>query len=99
MQKVRYEIDPHNRLIVNKTGKDRALPEFRKVIDGEFRADKDNNLSYHVKSPFLEGEDIPHQIKIKGNWSLADNHNLRLSLDKSGRKTFGDEITLQREII
>ena len=44
MQKIRYEIDPHNRLV-------RRLPRFRKVIDGKFKIDKKNTLIYHVKAP------------------------------------------------
>src|SRR3989338_10351638 len=99
MQKIRYEVDPHNRLVLDKSGGKSDLTKFRKVLDGQFKTDEFNNLSYHVKSPLSEGEDIPHQIKLKGVWSLADDHALRLTLDKWGRETFGDQITLQGEIV
>lgn len=99
MQKVRYELDPHNRLVLDKSGGKSDLPKFRKVLDGQFKTDQDNNLSYHIKAPLSEGENIPHQIKLKGEWSLTDNHELRLTLDKQGRETFGDQITLQGEIL
>lgn len=99
MQKARYEVDPHNRLVVAGSGERSDLPRFRKVLDGQFKIDKDNNLSYHVKSPLSEEEDIPHQIKLKGEWSLTDDHNLRLALDKWGRSTFGDQLTLQGDIV
>jgi hypothetical protein len=112
-QKVRYEIDPHNRLISDITGGKGGLNKFRKVLDGRFRIDENNNLSYHIKSPhhsvlrtsgagqalLVEDDRIPHQIKLKGEWSLTDNHDLRLTLDKWGRATFGDQITLQGEIL
>lgn len=92
MQKTRYELDPYNRFVS-------YLPKFRKVIDGRFKLDKNNSLSYHVKAPFPEDETIPHQLRIKGSWSLDDEHNLRLAIDKSGRETFGDALTIQGEII
>ena len=99
MQKVRYETDPYNRLVVNGSGKKSGLTKFRKVLDGRFKTDKHNNLTYHVKAPLSNGEKIPHQIKLKGEWELTDDHNLRLLLDKSGRETFGDQITLQGDIV
>ena len=99
MEKIRYEIDPYNRLILDGSESRSDLPKFRQVIDGQFKIDEDNNLSYRVKSPFSENENIPNQIKLKGEWSLTDNHELRLTLDKEGRETFGDKITLQGEIL
>jgi hypothetical protein len=46
MQKVRYEIDPHNRLVVKEAGKKTKLPRFRQVLDGHFKVAKDNTLIY-----------------------------------------------------
>lgn len=68
-------------------------------MSGRFKTDKNNELSYHVKSPLSQNEEIPHQIRLRGNWSLTDNHDLRLTLDKESRQTFGDQITLQGEIL
>ncbi len=99
MQKVRYEIDPHNRLILDGSGTRSGLPKFRRVLDGRFKTDENNNLSYHVNAPVSGEEDIPHQIELKGEWSLTDDHELRLTLNKWGRETFGDQITLQGEIL
>jgi hypothetical protein len=99
MQKVRYELDPYNRLVLTGTGAKSGLPKFRQVLDGKFKTDEDNNLSYHVKSPLSQGDSIPNQIKLSGEWSLTDDHELRLTLDKSARETFGDRITLQGEIL
>ncbi len=99
MQKLRYEIDPHNRLIVSETGRKAPLSRFRKVLDGRFKVDKNNILSYHIKTPVPRDVNIPHQVKLKGKWLLTGNHDLRLTLDKWGRQTFGDRLTLQGDII
>ena len=99
MQKLRYEIDPHNRLIVSEAGRKAPLSRFRKVLDGRFKVDKNNILSYHIKAPVPRDVNIPHQVKLKGKWSLTGNHDLRLTLDKWGRQTFGDRLTLQGDII
>lgn len=99
MKKIQYEIDPYNRLVIGGSGKKSDLPKFRQVIDGRFKLDKNNNLSYRVKAPLPEDEKIPHQIKLRGEWSLTDDHELRLTLDGQGRQTFGDQITLQGEIL
>lgn len=99
MKKVRYEVDPHNRLVIEKTGRKTRLSRYRRVINGIFKIDKKNRLIYHVKSPIPDGIDIPHQIKLKGRWSLTDDHNLRLTFDKWKRETFGDRLTLQGHII
>ena len=87
-----YEIDPHNRLVA-------GLPRFRKVINGRFRLDKKNALSYHVKAPVPYGHSVPHQVKFRGKWSLTRAHDLRLTLDKWARRTFGDMLTLKGDII
>lgn len=99
MEKIRYEIDPFNRLVIDGPGDESGLPMFRKVLDGSFKVDKDNNLSYHIKSPLSSDEHLPTQIRIKGSWSLTDNYDLRLTVDKASRETFGDKIILQGEIL
>ena len=99
MKKVQYEIDPYKRIVIGGSGKKSDLPKFRQVIDGRFKLDENNNLSYRVKAPLSEDENVPHQIKLKGEWSLTDDHELRLTLDGQGRQTFGDQITLQGEIL
>lgn len=93
MQKIRYELDPYNRLVRS------GLHKFRQVLDGRFRTDDNNELSYHIKAPLSGAEKIPHQLRLKGAWSLTDDHTLRLTLDKSGRETFGDKLTLEGDIV
>lgn len=90
MKKIKYEIDPHNRL---------TIPYLRKVLDGRFKTDKNNTLIYHIKAPVLKGVKIPHQVKLQGKWSLTKDHNLLLTLDKWARQTFGDKLTLKGDII
>lgn len=95
MEKVRYEFDPHNRLVVTKT----SLRGVRKVLDGQFKISDHNTLIYHVKAPAPADIKAPHQVKLRGTWSLTKDHQLRLTLDKWRRQTFGDQLTLQGEII
>lgn len=99
MDKIRYEIDPHNRLVIKESGEKSKLPRFRRVLDGRFKAGRDNILTYHVKSPTPAGVSSPHQVKLRGRWSLTKDHDLRLTLDKWQRQTFGDQLTLQGELI
>jgi len=98
MEKTRYEIDPHNRLVINGSGGKGSLPRFRRVIDGRFKTDENNDLTYLIRTPLPEDARMPYQVKLRGEWSLTDDYNLRLTLDKSGRETFGDQITLQGNI-
>ena len=97
-QKIRYEPDPYNRLVLT-SGNKSGFRKFRKVLDGRFKTDKNNELSYHIKSPLSKSESIPHQLKLRGRWSLTGTHDLRLTLNKEGRETFGDQLTLQGNII
>ena len=96
-EKIRYEIDPHNRLISTKTGKESNLPNFRTVIDGKFKLDKNNQLSYHLKQS--QSSDTPQQIKLKGKWALDKDHNLAFALDKWGNQIAGNKLTLKTELI
>ncbi len=97
---IRYEVDPYNRLVADDSkNPSLTLPRFRKVLDGRFGADEHNNLTYNIKSPLSEDESIPNQIRLRGSWSLTDDHDLRLTLDKEYRKTFGDKIILEGEIL
>ncbi len=91
MEKIRYEVDPHNRLTRLGPGR------FRQVIDGEFKLDDDNNLCYHVKKS--DNIDIPQQIKFSGGWSLDKGHNLILTLDKWNNQVEGNKLVLKSELL
>ena len=99
MTRVKYEVDPHNRLIIKKTGKRTRVERFRQVLDGKFRVSADNSLTYHIKAPTREGVGAPHQVKLKGKWLLDKNHNLEFTLDKVRSQVSGDKLTLQGEIL
>ncbi|MFA6320535.1 MAG: hypothetical protein WCY36_01620 [Candidatus Omnitrophota bacterium] len=99
MQKTYYETDPFNRLVINNSGTKSGLQKFRKILDGRFCIDGNNNLSYRIKSPLDGSENIPHQFRLDGSWSLGDNHELKFTLDKEGRRTFGDQLTIQGRIL
>ncbi len=96
-EKIRYEIDPHNRLIYEKTGEESQASTFRTVLDGNFEIDSNNYVTYHVKKS--QASDIPQQIKLKGRWSLNKDHNLVLTLDKWGNQIAGDKLIIEGELI
>ena len=99
---IKYEIDPHNRLIVEETGRRLPISRYRRTLAGRFKIGKDNTLVYHVKSP-IDGTvpdiSFPHQVRLKGRWSLNNNHDLVLTLNKWRRQRPGDELTLQGELL
>ena len=98
-EKLRYEVDPHNRLIIRPSGKKSRLTYFRRVLDGRFKTGPGNTLLYHIKAPMGEDFKTPHQVKLKGKWSLNKEHDLVLTLDNWRRQTLGDELTLRGEIV
>lgn len=102
MQKLKYEVDPHNRLVVQETGTRLPLTRFRRVFDGKFKTGPNNSLIYHIKAPMygmMPERKAPHQVKLRGKWSLNKNHDLVLTLDKWRRQRVGDELTLQGQIV
>ena len=96
-EKIRYEIDPHNRLIYEKSQEKSEVPRFRTVLDGEFEIDENNCVTYHVKKSQVS--DIPQQVKLRGKWALDDEHNLVLTLDKWGNQIAGNKLTVESELI
>jgi hypothetical protein len=96
-EKLRYEVDPHNRLVCEKTGKESEVPGFRTVLDGEFEIDENNNVTYHVKKS--QASEVPQQVKLRGKWALDNEHNLVLTLDKWGNQIAGNKLTVESELI
>ncbi len=99
MQKIFYEVDPFNRLIIKSDGKRGGLKKFRRTLEGRFKVGESNTLSYIIRAPLSEDERIPHKVKLDGSWSLGNDHELRFTLDKEGRRTFGDQIMIRGQII
>lgn len=98
MEKIRYEVDPHNRLVVKKSPSGRGLPRFRNVLDGRFKVGRYNTLTYHSKPPSGGDDAATRQIKLQGTWRLSPNHELVLTLD-AWRYGTKDELTLRGDII
>jgi hypothetical protein len=88
--KIRYEVDPFNRLVKDTAG-------LRRVLDGEFKIGRGNSLSYLVKSSL--GSGAPQELKLRGKWSLNKEHNLVFTLDKENTQVSGSKLTLRGEII
>ncbi len=94
-EKIEYEVDPQNRLVLKKSGQRSNVAKFRKVLDGRFAIDEKNALSYHVDVP-ADSED-PKTIKLSGVWALDQNHNLNLVLDQSDQQIDGKKLTISGE--
>lgn len=100
--KIKYEVDPHNRLIAKISQRPSAMPQFRYVIDGEFKTGHFNTLIYHVKSPYSDAPvelGLPYQVKLAGRWSMTRDHELKLTFDKCQLEGFRNDIVLKGEII
>lgn len=89
--KLKYEIDPHNRLTA------RGPYRYRHVYDGVFKISEENALEYHIRQS--DNEPVPQQIKFSGAWSLDENHDLVLTLDKWNNQVAGNKLVLATEIV
>ncbi len=90
MPKLRYEIDPHNRLTAQGPYK------YRHVYDGQFKLEEGHKLSYHIKQA---GAKTPQQVKFSGQWALNEKHHLVLTLDKWGEQIAGNKLVINTEIV
>ena len=97
MDRVVYEVDPFNRLIVKGAGRPSRVKRFRQVVYGRFVSDRKNNLSYEVNKS--AGIDIPQKIGFSGRYSLDKDHNLVFTLDKWNNQCEGNRLTLKTKII
>lgn len=99
MIKTRYEIDPDNRLVVIGTDRKTSLPLYRKVVDGRFKLSSDNSLSYLVKSPHGLPSGVPNIIKLRGDWALTKDHDLKLTVERSEDTARRGELVISGSII
>ena len=95
-EKVIYEVDPHNRLVV-KSPDGYGVRKFRQVYDGYFYPDEKNSLYFHIKKS--EGIDTPEEVKFSGSWALNDNHDLVFTLDKWNNQVEGNALAIKGDII
>jgi len=96
-EKISYEIDPHNRLIVKKTGKVSRVAGYRKILDGRFKIGKDNSLIYHIKKS--SQIDVPQQIKLSGSYSLKNDKNLVFTLNKWNNQVQGNKFIIKGRLL
>ena len=90
-ERVKYEIDPHNRLI-------RLGPSgLREVLEGRFKTTNRNQLVYRVRRPV--GKGMPQQIRFKGRWGFAKDNRLVLTLDKWYYQIAGNKLTFKTQLI
>jgi hypothetical protein len=89
--KLKYEIDPHNRLTAQ------GPYRYRHVLDGQFKMEDGNRLVYHVKKSDLK--DVPQEIRFSGAWSMDEKHRLILTLDKWNNQVEGNKLVLKSELI
>ena len=94
--KISYEVDPHNRLIIKKTGGRSNVSKFRQVISGRFKTDDKNKLYYEVYKPLPA--DIPQKIKFSGKYYLDKKHDLIFTLDKWANQYAGNRLRLKTGI-
>jgi len=84
-QQLHYAFDERNRLVIRNP---LDLLEPTRVLEGRVSTDAKNRLVYHVDtSAGRGGHPGPHAIALDGNWKLAPNHDLALSLHESDRHT------------
>lgn len=96
-KKITYKIDPHNRLIAKKTGKTSGVKKYRQILDGRFRIEKDNSLTYHVKKS--SHIDTPQQVKLSGSYSLKNDRNLVFTLNKWGNQVEGNKLIIKGQLL
>jgi hypothetical protein len=99
MNKVFYEVDPFNRLIIGSLagGKKSRVKKFRQVVNGRFKTDENNELSYEVNKS--SGINIPQKIKFSGKYSLDNDHNLVITLNKWNNQCEGNRLTLKTSVM
>jgi len=99
MEKVFYEIDPFNRLIIGSLpgGRKSGVKKFRQVINGRFRTDENNALFYEVNKS--SGIDIPQKIKFSGKYSLDKNHDFIITLNKWNNQCEGNRLALKAKLM
>ncbi len=96
-EKISYEVDPHNRLIVSGEGSASAPRFFRTVVDGTFRIEDGNLLTYHVKKS--QNIDIPQKIVFSGNWSMGKDRNLIFTIDKWSQGCYSNRLIIKADLL
>lgn len=97
MAKIRYEVDPYNRLV--SIDRSLSLPKQRRVLEGRFALGSGNSLEYRVKSPSGDADNNPYQVNLKGRWSLSKNHQAVFTVIRSSGGASGDSFEICGDLI
>jgi len=99
MDRVFYEIDPFNRLIIGSLpgARKSKVKKFRQVVYGRFRTDENNALFYEVNKS--SGVDIPQKIKFSGRYSLGKGRKFIITLNKWNNQCEGNKLVLNTKLI
>ena len=97
MEKVRYETDPFNRLVV-KSGRP-GLARHRRVLDGNFKIGPGNSLEYHANTPIQDGASAPYRVKLDGRWSVTKDNRLRYVIEAGSKSRESCDITITGAIL
>ncbi|MFH1247925.1 MAG: hypothetical protein V1490_02085, partial [Candidatus Omnitrophota bacterium] len=89
-----YSVDKNNRLVI-KDGRQ------KKVIDGKFSVNKNNQLRYWLNEPdaWRRKYGFPKRIELTGNWKLNPNHDLELRLNRASELSGRDTLALKGNIV
>jgi hypothetical protein len=91
----RYSLNKDNQLTLKVSPKKRP-----KVLPGELKIDRNNNLIYLVNRPsgWRKDLNIPSRIRLKGKWRLDASHNLVLEVAKQ-KKSATTRFVLDVDIV
>ncbi len=96
MKKAHFTVDQDNQLLIGSPALKQLL-----VVNGKFSLDTDNNLIYLLNETvgWRREYGLPNRIKFKGRWSLNENYDLELYLDKTEEQFNGDYLCLKGRVL
>jgi hypothetical protein len=89
-----YLVDDKNQLVIKRQNKN--IP-----VQGKFRVDKHNRLSYFLNepSPWRKEHGLPRILKFNGSWSLTSECDLALTVTKNNNFPKKDILVLKGEVL
>ncbi len=96
-ERISYEVDPYNRLVVRRSARDSAGARYRHKVEGTFVLGRKNTLIYQARKS--SGWPSPQQLRFSGNWRLDNDHNLVFVLDKWNNQVRGDRLVIKGGVI
>lgn len=92
---VKYSVNKDNQLTLKVPPEEKT-----RVLHGDFKLDRNNNLIYLVNEPSGWHKDfnIPSRLKFKGKWKLNSDHDLVLDVTKT-KKLAKTSLALSVDIV